>query len=162
MVSRYPQLIDQTEPTLALRTQTTFVREVTAVYRGPRRTSGHISGPQSAAEFIRKILPDNSREHFVALYLDGEHKVIAFSVVSTGSANLCQVHPREVFQMALLSGAISIIVAHNHPSGSLKPSPEDHRITTSLKEAGELLRVKILDHVIVGETSHFSFSEDLR
>ena len=96
-----------------IATKTTFVREVTAVYRGARRATVEMGTPEGAADFIRKVLPDNSREHFVALYLDAGHKVMAFSVIATGTANSCPVHPREVFQMGFLTGAIAIIVGHN-------------------------------------------------
>lgn len=162
MESRYiPTLkkAQENETHLSHFSSTTFVREVTAVYRGARRASIKVSGPQAAAHFIRKLLPDNSREHFVALYLDGGHKIIAFSVVSTGTANFCGVHPREIFQMAFLSGAVAIVVAHSHPSGELNPSDADRDFTKTLKEAGQLLRVAILDHVIVTEDGLFSFTE---
>lgn len=140
-------------------TTTTFVREVTAVYRGARRVVDKMEGPKTVAAFLRKILPDNSREHFMALYLDGGHKVIAFSVVSTGTANSCHVHPREIFQRAYLVGAVSIIVGHNHPSGEVEPSPEDRKLTTHLAEVAKILGVKLLDHVIVTDDAFSSFSD---
>ena len=137
----------------------TFVREVTAVYRGARRATTKIKEPKCSADFIRKILPDNSREHFVALYLDGAHKVVAFSVVSTGTANSCHVHPREVFQGAILAGAVAIIVGHNHPSGDMTPSGDDRKVTACLSDAGKLLGIRLLDHVIVVEDGFHSFSK---
>src|SRR5207249_165510 len=82
-------------------------------YRGARRATTRIAEPKAAADFIRRVLPDNSREHFVALFLDGGHKIIAFSMIATGTANSCPVHPREVFQNAILTGAVAIIVGHN-------------------------------------------------
>lgn len=140
--------------------RTTFVREIAAHYRGPRRTQIQVGGPSDAARFMRGVFPDNSREHFVALYLDGAHKVMAFSIVATGCANSCPVHPREVFQNAILSGAISIIIGHNHPSGSTTPSAEDRKVTEVLKAAGELLGIRVLDHVIVGEDDFYSFASN--
>ena len=84
--------------------KTTFVREVAVKYRGPRvKFSETLSTPHAVAEVVRKILPDNSREHVIALYLNGAHEVIAFSVVATGLANSCPIHPREIFQPAILS-----------------------------------------------------------
>jgi len=139
--------------------QTTFVREVTAVYRGARRTAIQMTQPKFAADFIRKILPDNSREHFIALYLDGSSKVVAYSVIASGSANSCPVHPREIFQRAILAGAVSLIIGHNHPSGSLEPSPEDRSVTTRIKEDGQLLGIRVLDHLILGEGEFRSFLE---
>ena len=81
------------------------------------------------------------------------------SGVATRSANECHVHPREVFQIALLQGAVSFLVAHNHPSGDTTPSSHDVAMTKHLKEAGDLLAIKLLDHVIVTDASFHSFSE---
>jgi DNA repair protein RadC len=140
--------------------KTTFVREVTAVYRGPRRATTKVRGPSEAAQFIRRVLPDNSREHFVVLHLDGSNQIIGYAVTATGAANFCQVHPREIFQGAILAGAVALIVAHNHPSGDTTPSREDNAMTTRLKEGAQLLGFKLLDHVIVTDTELYSSSEE--
>lgn len=143
--------------------ETTFVREVRINYRGPRRKLYKgIRESQDAAEILRKLLPDNSREHFIGLYLNSSHEVIAYSVLATGTASSCPVHPREIFQPAILSGAISILVAHSHPSGNCEPSSADRAVTRNLKEAGELLNIKLLDHIIVTESDHYSFKTDGR
>ncbi len=134
----------------------TFVREVRATYHATGRKRFNITGPDDAAAFIRSVLPDNSREHFVALYLDGAHQVASYSVVASGSAASCIVHPREVLQRAILSGAVSMIVAHNHPSGDPTPSDEDVRVTKRLRDAGELLRIRLLDHLILTDLTHES------
>jgi len=112
------------------------------------------------ADFVRSILTDNSREHFVALYLDGAHQVTSYSIVSIGTANASMVHPREVFQRAILAGAVSIIIAHNHPSGVLTPSDEDHKVTQRLKDAGDILGIKLLDHIIISDHSQKSIIND--
>ena len=137
----------------------TFVREVTAVYRGARRAVTKIKEPKCSADFIRKILPDNSREHFVALYLDGAHKVVAFSVVSTGTANSCHVHPREIFQGAILAGAVAIIVGHNHPSGDPTPSDQDISVTERLEQTAEVVGIPLIDHIVVGIDRAISIQE---
>ena len=137
--------------------QTTFVREVTAVYRGARRTAIQMTQPKYAADFIRRVLPDNSREHFIALHLDGSSRVVAYSVIASGTATTCTAHPREIFQRAILAGAVSLIIAHNHPSGSLEASPEDRSVTRRIKEAGKLLGIRVLDHLILGESEFYSF-----
>ena len=147
------------QPVVGETPTTTFVREVTAVYRGTRKAVEKMDSPEGVAEFLRRVLPDNSREHFMALYLDGANKVIAFSVVSTGTANTCHIHPREIFQRAYLTGAVSIIVGHNHPSGQIQPSHEDRTLTTRLVEIAKLLGIKILDHVIVTDDDFYSFSK---
>jgi DNA repair protein RadC len=91
---------------------------------------------------------DDAREHFVAVYLDGRHRPIAHQVVSIGTASASLVHPREVFQPAILVGAWAVIVAHNHPSGYPTPSREDRDITQRLSQAGALLGVSLLDSVV--------------
>jgi DNA repair protein RadC len=140
-----------------MKSDLVFVREVRINYHGPKRKAlTGIREPVHAAEFVRKLLPDNSREHFVGLYLNGAHEIIAFSIIATGIANSCPVHAREVYQAAILSGAVSVLVAHNHPSGQCIPSAEDKALTKKLKEAGELLNIRLLDHVIVTESSHYS------
>src|SRR5512135_1940080 len=115
-----------------------------------------ISGPGDGACFMRGLLRDEVREHFWALYLNGAHHVLAFSLVSLGCATSAPVHAREVFQGALLVGACAVIVGHNHTSGELQPSPEDVDVTRRLKQAGELLRVPLLDHVLFSETDYVS------
>ena len=134
----------------------TFIREVRATYQQTTSRVFAIKGPDDVAEFVRSILTDNSREHFVALYLDGAHQVASYSIVSMGTANSAVAHPREVFQRAILAGAVSIIIAHNHPSGVLTPSDEDHKVTQRLKDAGEILGIKLLDHLIVTDTAYQS------
>lgn len=140
---------------------TTFVREVSLRYRGPRRGESFdpIASPAEASRFIRRVLPDNVREHFVALFLDGRHQVCGFYVAATGTAASCPVTAREVFQPAIIAGAIAIIVAHNHPAGSVIPSVEDRTVTRRLYEAGDLLGIPLLDHIIVGDVGHYSFKE---
>ncbi len=134
----------------------TFIREVRATYQPTSTPLFAIKGPDDVANFVRSILTDNSREHFVALYLDGAHQVTSYSIVSIGTANASMVHPREVFQRAILAGAVSIIIAHNHPSGILTPSDEDHNVTQRLKVAAEILGIKLLDHLIISDVANVS------
>jgi len=135
------------------------VREVTAKYIGPRRKGGAIRESETAAKFMRGLLRDQAREHFMALYLNGAHQIVSFSIVFIGTANASLVHPREVFQGAILCGACAIILGHNHPSGQLSPSSEDIAVTERLKKAADLLGIKLLDHVIVVKDDHLSFNE---
>ena len=90
-----------------------YVREVTAKYIGPRRKGLFISGPSDAANFMRGLLRDEAREHFLALYLNGANCVISFSLVSLGCATSAPAHPREVFQGAVLVGACGVLIGHN-------------------------------------------------
>ncbi len=91
------------------------------------------------------------KEHFVGLYLNARHELIHKETVSIGTVNASIVHPRDVFAPALLHNAVAVIVAHNHPSGDATPSPEDVEITHRLKEAGRLLGISVLDHIIITE-----------
>lgn len=97
------------------------------------------------------------REHFAALLLDARHCPIRWETISIGSLNASIVHPREVFKPAILASAASIILVHNHPSGSPEPSEEDIVITKRLYDAGELLGIKVLDHLIVSAAAFYSF-----
>lgn len=126
-----------------------FIREVAVRYVGrSARIATALRGPADVVEFLRRIVRDDAREHFVAIYLDGRHRPIAHQVVSIGTASASLVHPREVFQPAILVGACAVIVAHNHPSGDPTPSREDREITQRLAQAGALLGVSLLDSVV--------------
>ena len=106
-----------------------------------------------------KALTDLDRECFATAFLDGKHRVIGFHVVSLGCLQGTPVHPREVFKAALLANAAAIIVVHNHPSGDPTPSTEDKEITVRLRQAGELLGVPVLDHVILAADGYWSLIE---
>ena len=100
-----------------------------------------------------------SEEHFVTLHLNIRHEVIGYHVVSQGTLSASLVHPREVFKAALLSNAHTIVLAHNHPTGSLDPSKEDLETTRQLVKAGEIMAVQILDHLIVTHNGVCSIRE---
>ena len=104
------------------------------------------------------FLQDETKEYFIALHLDGKNRILAVDICSIGSLNQSIVHPREVFKVALLSSAAAIILMHNHPSGDPTPSSEDLEVTRRLREAGDLLGIKILDHLVIG-TTYYSFVE---
>jgi DNA repair protein RadC len=91
---------------------------------------------------------------FCVLTLNGKNRLIRRHLVSLGTANSTLVHPREVFRPAIQDGAVSIIVAHNHPSGDPSPSANDIRITKNLVEAGKIIQIGVIDHLIVGSTTH--------
>ena len=95
----------------------------------------------------------------IIMSLDGAHVPISTTVVSVGLLNKTIVHPREVFAKAIEERACTIVMAHNHPSGSLKPSEEDKDVTARIKKAGDILGVKLLDHLIITEDSYYSFLE---
>lgn len=99
-------------------------------------------------------------ENFLVVTMSGAHKVLNIHEVTRGIANKVMVHPREVFRRAITDNAVAIIVAHNHPSGLLVPSDEDKAVTRRLREAGELLGITVLDHLIIGRDTYLSFVED--
>ena len=135
----------------------TYVRELTLKYRARQGEAFDVANaPDRAAQLIRRVLPDNVREHFVALLVDSRNQVVGYYVAATGTSASCPVGVREIFQAAVVAGANALVVGHNHPTGNPSPSPEDLTVTQRLKQAGELLGIPILDHVIVGEAKHYS------
>jgi DNA repair protein RadC len=117
----------------------------------------------SSGEVYRALAPrlrDLRREVFLVILLDGRNRKIEELRVSEGSLSASIVHPREVFLPAVRASAAAILVAHNHPSGDPQPSREDRAVTLRLAEAGELLGIRLLDHLIVGETSYWSFADE--
>lgn len=119
-----------------------------------------ISQPNVAADILRQYLAGADRENFVVLMLDTKNHVIGIHTVSTGTPNVCIVHPREVFKPAILSNACGIVAGHNHPSGDPAPSAEDRAIARNLAEAGKILGITLLDFLIITDTDrYFSFIE---
>jgi DNA repair protein RadC len=103
---------------------------------------------------------DLKKEHLMALYLNAKNQLVHKETISMGTLNANLVHPREVFEPALKYSAAQIIVAHNHPSGDPKPSEDDLEVTKRLTEAGKMMGIDVMDHVIVSKNSHFSFKEE--
>jgi DNA repair protein RadC len=121
------------------------------VYRpGAPASRPQITSPEDAAELLVPLLQGLDREHCVTLNLDVKHRVIATTTVSVGSVDHTFMGPREVFRDALLHGAGAIVIAHNHPSGDAEPSRDDERITRRLGQAGDILGVEVLDHLVIG------------
>lgn len=118
-----------------------------------------ISSPDDAFELIKTFLEDSDREQLIVCCLDTKNQPTAIQIVSIGSLNSSIVHPREVFKIAILSNAASIILFHNHPSGDVSPSNEDVNITSRLKECGKIIGIELLDHIIVGYNSFLSIKE---
>ena len=112
-----------------------------------------IDSPEKAAEQFADIRT-KQQEYFICLTLDGANRLIAKRIVSIGTLTSSLVHPREVYSDAITDRAASIIVAHNHPSDNLEPSQADRDVTERLREAGELLGISLLDHIIITKGSH--------
>jgi len=115
--------------------------------------------PAQVFDFFHHELRDSRKELFLVLLLDGKNRITRKVQISEGSLNQSIVHPREVFAPAVRESAAAVIFIHNHPSGDPAPSREDREITRRLKEAGDLLGIKVLDHIIIGDGSFYSFVE---
>ena len=118
-----------------------------------------ILSPNDAYEMIKEQLEGLDREQFIIACLNTKNEPTNISVVSVGSLNKAIVHPREVFKTAILSNAASIMAFHNHPSGETTPSQQDIQLTNRLYQAGELLGIKLLDHLIIGDGRFTSLKE---
>lgn len=116
-----------------------------------------ISDPQDVADLLDDLRHER-QEHFVAIYLDSKGVILRVATIHIGTANASIVGIREIFREAVREGAVSLIVAHNHPSGDPEPSTEDIEVTAKIKEAGILLDIELLDHVIIGEKKFVSLN----
>ncbi|MEJ9280500.1 MULTISPECIES: RadC family protein [Ureibacillus] len=118
-----------------------------------------IRSPKDAASFLMPEIGSLQQEHFVALYLNVKNQVIHKQTIFIGSLNSSIVHPREIFKEAVKRSAASIICAHNHPSGNATPSPEDIEVTKRLQEAGFIIGIELIDHIIIGDHQYVSLKE---
>lgn len=118
-----------------------------------------IRSPEDAAAYLMTDMSSLSQEHFVVLFLNVKNEVLHKQTIFIGSLNSSIVHPREIFREAVKRSAASIICAHNHPSGNPSPSPEDIEVTKRLTEAGAIMGIDLLDHVIIGDHRFISLKE---
>lgn len=150
---------DDATKTIRIRCiKSVFSKEVVRENLPAYITTDRFTSPKQIYE-IFSDLQHESKEHFITLHLDGKNRIICFDRVSVGSLNQSIVHPREVFKGAILSSAAALILIHNHPSGDPSPSAEDRAITRRLVEVGDLVGIRILDHIIVGSGEYLSFVE---
>ncbi|MCK5643736.1 MAG: DNA repair protein RadC [Gammaproteobacteria bacterium] len=119
-----------------------------------------IKSAKDVFNYATEKLKDSDREIFIVLHLDTKNKIQKAETISIGTLNGTLIHPREIFKSAIKESANSIILVHNHPSGDPAPSDEDISITKRLIKAGELLNIKVLDHVIVGDGRYWSYNEE--
>ncbi|KRF18567.1 RadC family protein [Paenibacillus sp. Soil787] len=118
-----------------------------------------IRSPKDIADLVSEDLRYLQKEHFVCLFLNTKNHLLAQETLSMGSLNASIVHPREVFRAAIKRSSASIICVHNHPSGDPTPSPEDIQLTHRLMEAGTIIGIEVLDHVIIGDQRFISLKE---
>ena len=118
-----------------------------------------LSDPLQSKRYLQARLRDLPHEVFACLFLDNRHRVIAFEELFRGTINGASVHPREVVKRALELNAAAVILAHNHPSGVAEPSQADRDLTVRLQQALELVEVRVLDHIVVGDGEPLAFAE---
>lgn len=118
-----------------------------------------LTSPQAVVQYLKLKLGAEEREHFGCLFLDNQHRLIKFEIISMGTIDAASIYPREVVKASLACNAAACVLAHNHPSGVVEPSNADKHITEKLKSALTLIDVRVLDHVIVGPIDSYSFAE---
>lgn len=119
----------------------------------------HVASPGDAARFLMGRMRNETREKFMVMLLNTKNRVIQVLQVAEGSLTSAVVHPREVFAPAIVNHAACILVAHNHPSGDPYPSTEDRNLTTALEEAGNMIGIPLMDHLVIGDGYYYSFKE---
>ena len=144
---------------LAPTEQQTVRTALTLLERQLREPGASFTSSHAVRDWLRLQLATLEREEFTALFLDNQHRLIAHDTLFTGTINHTQVHPREVVKAALKHNAAAILVAHCHPSGIAEPSDADRRITERLKQALDLVDIRLLDHLVVGGMDIVSFAE---
>ena len=146
-----------------MKTFKSKLKEMSAIYQIDRNVP-NIKVTQSSIvnDYLRQVYPVdiNDREAMIVLYLNNSNRTLGYSIASIGGLTGTLVDVRLVLRDALLSRSTAIILCHNHPSGSLKPSQADILITNKLKKAAEVMDLKLLDHLILTEESYFSFADD--
>ena len=126
--------------------------QITSKYR--------INSPSDIADIFVNDMKHLDKEYFKVVFLNTKNEVITHETISIGSLNASIVHPREVFNRAIKKSSASIILLHNHPSGNPEPSQEDIGITNRLVEAGKIIGIEILDHIVIGDRRYYSFKEN--
>ncbi|QLB20633.1 hypothetical protein A6B43_03340 [Vespertiliibacter pulmonis] len=124
------------------------------------RMNSTINEPDLAVMYFQTMLEDDEREVFMVLFLDNQHRLLRQEKLFFGTVNQTSVHPREIIKAALKCNAAAILVAHNHPSGTCKPSEADRYMTRRIEMACELVDIRLVDHIIIGKGEYFSFEED--
>lgn len=125
-----------------------------------QRSITRIEKSEDIYNFLKEELADKKNEFFYAILLDTKNVIISKELITKGTLDASLVHPREAFRPAIKKSAKSIIFAHNHPSGNPRPSAEDYNITRRLVDAGNLLDINVLDHIIIGENDYYSFKKE--
>ncbi len=148
----------QERPGVGLARASTVLAAVELGRRLHRQTGPPVTSPQEAYLLVADMA-ELRKEHFRCLYLDARRRLLSSETISIGTLTASLVHPREVFQPAVARSAASLLVAHNHPSGDPEPSAEDLALTRRLRQAGDILGIELVDHLVVGRGSYVSLKE---
>lgn len=137
-----------------------FVKEITSFYTLSEVKSRHeITSTLEVVNFLKSVLGGQTEEQFLAIFIDASGKVLGYEVLHEGTVNKATVYPRKVARQALKQNASGVFIAHNHPSGTLKPSAQDIKTTNALKSALNSVEIMLIDHVIIAGNSYFSFKD---
>lgn len=139
------------------------VGEVELAYKPTTRDRNKVSNSADAYQILLPTFKAGTidyKEYFKVLYLNQANQVLGFTQISEGGITETSVDVRVILQAALLTNSVSLILAHNHPSGNLKPSKQDLELTQFIKEAAELMRIRVLDHIILTSEKYYSFADE--
>lgn len=136
-----------------------YVRDVKLVYFGRRRLAKKLESPAEVYKRAKRLIGKEIQEHFLVFAMNNKNVEVGHKVVTVGTISEALIHPREIFRYAIELGAASVIIAHNHPTGVLSPSREDDATTERLKEAGKIVGIPVLDHIIVTLNGYYSYKE---
>jgi len=137
-----------------------LVKEVCGIYlSGKMEKKNLLTSPESVVQFARMKLAGLPHEAFMVIFLNVQNEILAHEIINEGTVDQVAVYPRRIVEKALAHHAAGLIIIHNHPSGYTDPSDEDKRLTRSLKDAANVLNIRLLDHIIVGQNGYFSLLE---
>ncbi len=139
------------------------VGEVKLSYKPKFKKLQKVASSEDAYKYLLPTYKEETicyKEYFKVLFLNQANQVLGYTLISEGGLTETSADVRLIFQAALLTNSVALILAHNHPSGNLKPSPEDIRLTKQVREASNFMRIKILDHIILSDTEYYSFADE--
>ena len=137
-----------------------LLKDITVLYlKNDLHNKDLLSSPELVFDYLKASLKGCVDEEFKALFLNGRNQLIAVEALQTGTVNRSAIYPRKIVERALYHHAVGVIIAHNHPAGTLTPSKEDCAVTKSIKDALKTVEISLLDHIIIGGNDYFSFNK---
>ncbi len=144
-------------PAKAMQIQAVFELQKRLHFK--RNANKKVRAARDVFEYMNGRIPDETKEHLFLLHLNTKNQIVRHDLISVGTLNASLIHPREIYKSAIRESAHAIILVHNHPSGDVRPSNADKQVTAVLEEAGSILQIELLDHIITGKDAWFSFRE---